>query len=232
MKKQIIKILSLFTILLISGIPESSAYFTSNVGVNGITMSTGWWVKPSVAVTSPNGGELWTGGSAYDITWTAVSSDPGGTINSIDILLSTNGGATYPITLISGIANTGSYSWTISDPKSITIKVKIVATDNHGLVGSDESDSAFDPADGQILIPTPTPTAEPESSPTPTPTPTATPEDTASPSPSDSPIDLSTPTPTPEETISPTPTPTASPTETSTPSPEETINPSPTPQNE
>jgi hypothetical protein len=222
MKKHIIKIILGLLVVLLPTVGTSGAYFSSEVTVVGNTVTAGWWAAPSVAVILPNGGEVWTIGSIHNITWTAVSSDPGGTINTIDILLSTDGGATYPTTLISGIANTGSYSWTISDPKSATMKVKIVATDNHGLVGSDESDNVFDPADDTPVAnptDTPTPSNEPEATPTPSPTP----EETASPTPTPTPTPAPTPTPTPTEepTATPeaTPSPTASPTETPIPNP-------------
>lgn len=199
----ILKIIVGFLIILLPGVGTTGAYFTSNATIANNTVTVDWWVKPSVTVTSPNGGEVWDSGSTHDITWTAASSDPGGTINTIDIVLSTDGGATYPTTLVSGIANTGSYSWTIGDPKSVTMKVKIVATDNHGLVGFDESDNVFDPADEQISIPTPTPTPEPESNTDLSPTPS--PEPSPTPSPTDEPTLTDTSTPTPSPTPEPTP---------------------------
>ncbi len=154
--KRLIKILILLVILSAANIGLTNAFFMAQDKINDNSVSVGWWVKPSVTVISPNGGEQWISGSTHDITWTAISSDPAGTINSVDILLSADGGATYPVTLVSGLANTGVYSWTISGPKSMTMKVKIVATDNHGLIGSDESDNIFDPAEEPALMPTPT----------------------------------------------------------------------------
>ncbi|MBU1087047.1 MAG: GPI anchored serine-threonine rich family protein, partial [Candidatus Omnitrophica bacterium] len=50
-------------------------------------------IKGSITITTPNGGEAWTIGSAQDINWTKH-----GTIGSISILYSTDGGTTYPLT--------------------------------------------------------------------------------------------------------------------------------------
>lgn len=46
-------------------------------------------------------------GTADTITWSSA-----GIIGNVDILLSRDGGSTFPITLVSGTANDGSYSWT------------------------------------------------------------------------------------------------------------------------
>lgn len=122
------------------------AYFSDQDKIEGNTFSAGWWVKPSVTVLSPNGGEVWTGGLTYDITWTASSSDPAATGSmSIDIYYSTDSGGTYPNTIATGEANDGVYSWTLPDVKSSIMRVKVVATDSHGLVGEDTSDADFDP---------------------------------------------------------------------------------------
>ncbi len=160
MKKRILKLFILILLLGITRINGTGAYFSSRQTVANNNVSTGWWVNPAVTVTSPNGGEIWTVGSVHNITWTATANDPGASITSIDILLSIDGGATYPITLASGLANTGSYSWTIADPKSATMKIKIVATDSHGLTGSDESDNVFDPVDAPICQPPAAPSLE------------------------------------------------------------------------
>ena len=63
---------------------------------------------PAVTVTDPNGGEIWAVDSFFDIMW--VATDNIG-VTSIDILLSTDGGATFPTTIATGEANDGVYSW-------------------------------------------------------------------------------------------------------------------------
>lgn len=61
--------------------------------------------SPTVSVTSPNGGESWRIKTAQTITWTSSL-----LTDNVDILLSTDGGATFPHVLAADIANTGSYS--------------------------------------------------------------------------------------------------------------------------
>lgn len=61
----------------------------------------------SVAVQSPNGGEVWVVGETEDITWTGVN------LNEVKIELSTNNGTDWT-TLEESAPNTGTYSWTVA----------------------------------------------------------------------------------------------------------------------
>src|SRR4029079_17207499 len=62
---------------------------------------------PVVTVISPNGGELVLIGSSQKISWSAT--DNTGVAN-VDIAYSTDGGATYPFTIATGIPNSGRLS--------------------------------------------------------------------------------------------------------------------------
>jgi agmatine deiminase len=95
---------------------------------------------PHAALTAPNGGELWITGESHDITWTATD-DVG--VTSVDLLLSTDSGATFPQTIASGLANTGSYAWTVPALFSAHARVKVVAHDADGNAGEDASDADF-----------------------------------------------------------------------------------------
>src|SRR5262249_54147374 len=64
---------------------------------------------PTVALTSPIGGESWGVSSVHAITWTATD-DVG--VTTVDLALSTNAGATYPTAIATGLANTGTFAWT------------------------------------------------------------------------------------------------------------------------
>jgi hypothetical protein len=81
---------------------------------------------PTLALTSPVGGEIWPVGTTRTITWTA--SDPSG-MGSVDLLLSIDGGASYPNTIASGIPNTGSYVWTVGPGATTQARVRVVARD-------------------------------------------------------------------------------------------------------
>jgi uncharacterized repeat protein (TIGR01451 family) len=95
---------------------------------------------PTVAVTSPNGGESWGVGEVHNITWTTT-----GTVSSIRLYYSIDGGTTYPYTIASGLSNTGTYAWTIPDTTSSACRVKVVACADAGctISGEDVSNANF-----------------------------------------------------------------------------------------
>ena len=95
---------------------------------------------PVVAVTYPNGGELFVGGTTENLAWTATDNVG---VTSVDLLLSRSGaGGTYE-TIATGIANTGSYPWVVTLPGSENCWLKVVAHDAAGNTGSDVSDMLF-----------------------------------------------------------------------------------------
>ncbi len=92
----------------------------------------------TITVEVPNGGEVWETGSDQTIEW---SWD--GDFTEVNIFLSVNSGAGYPITLVEATANDGEFLWTnISDLLDITTaRVKIVSSFDPGVF--DESDADF-----------------------------------------------------------------------------------------
>jgi hypothetical protein len=102
-------------------------------------------VDPVVTVTAPNGGESWASGSNHDITWSATDNVG---VTAIDILLSTDGGATFPTTIATGEANDGVYSWTVPDELTAQARVKVIAYDAAANSGEDVSDANFEITDG------------------------------------------------------------------------------------
>lgn len=88
----------------------------------------------SLTVTSPNGGESWPVGSSQTITWTST-----GSIGSVDIQLSTDGGGNWS-DIVSGTANDGGYTWTVPNSVSANCLIRIGETD--GSV-SDDSNAVF-----------------------------------------------------------------------------------------
>ncbi len=95
---------------------------------------------PTVAVTSPNGTEFWAVASSHDITWTASDN---ASVASIDLAYSTDGGATYPNAIATGLSNSGTYSWTIPAALSSQVRVRATAHDIHGNTAADASDADF-----------------------------------------------------------------------------------------
>ena len=113
-------------------------------GYNGNYLSTNEMYDPDVScmLISPNGGEMWTGNSTYQITW----STGGSGFTGYNLLLSLDGGTTYSDTIASNISSSDtSYSWTV--PNSINsgackIKVEVLGSGKN-VLAYDESDSTF-----------------------------------------------------------------------------------------
>jgi hypothetical protein len=110
------------------------------------TVQGGDTEAPEVTVTDPNGGEDFPAESFFDVQW--IATDNVG-VTSIDILLSTDSGASYPDTIATGEANDGIYSWYVDVPPTTTARIKVIAYDAAGNAGEDESDGDFTISDGE-----------------------------------------------------------------------------------
>jgi len=95
---------------------------------------------PVAAVVSPNGGEWLEMGTQYDIRWTASDN---ARVTSVTLLLSIDGGVTYPDTIAAGEVNDSSYVWTVPDLTTHTARVRVVALDGVPNEGFDASDADF-----------------------------------------------------------------------------------------
>ena len=85
-------------------------------------------VLPYISNVAAASGTLADGGSTT-ITWT----NNNGFTGNVDLVLSTDGGATFPITIATNLANTGSFSWTVPPGVSSTnaeIRVQATGSDN------------------------------------------------------------------------------------------------------
>jgi hypothetical protein len=101
------------------------------------------YTLPVVTVTAPNGGEF----SPPAITWTATDNVG---IATVDLAYSTDGGATFPYEIATGIANTGTYAWDTPVVLTTEARVRVTAHDVNGNVASDASDADF--TTGQYLL--------------------------------------------------------------------------------
>ncbi len=107
-------------------------------------------IIPTIRVTSPNGGEVWTSGDMHDVTWTST-----GSIANVNIDASIDSGSSW-FSIVSGTANDGSYTC-FPDTPSTTCLVRVSDTDGDP---SDTSDAVFtiiDPGTETVSAPT-TPT--------------------------------------------------------------------------
>ena len=93
------------------------------------------------AVQQPNFNLNWAAGASETVTW-----DVGGTTAApvsaanVNVLLSTDGGLTFPTVLVSNTANTGTTPVTVPDVATSTARIKVEAVDN---VFFDVSDANF-----------------------------------------------------------------------------------------
>ncbi|OPZ45103.1 MAG: PKD domain protein [Euryarchaeota archaeon ADurb.BinA087] len=109
----------------------------SEVRTNYITVSSG----PSLAVTTPNGGEIWTQGSSHNLTWT-YSGELGSSVK-IEILKGTPPLATLASSASIGTGGSGSYLFTFPYYTPLANDYKIRITSNANPAYSDTSDAAF-----------------------------------------------------------------------------------------
>jgi len=122
---------------------------TDNVegGTFTITYSTATdTTAPVATLNSPNGGETWENNAAHIITWTATDNITAAGSLDIKLEYSTNGGDSWT-TIIEDTDNDGAYSWTptetTSDLSSTNVLVKVTATDDTSLTGSDISNNVL-----------------------------------------------------------------------------------------
>jgi agmatine deiminase len=102
-------------------------------GVNG-------GLAPTAYLQSPNGGQSLTPGQSFPISW--ISDDDFG-VTGVDLLLSTDGGATFPTTIASNQAPVGTFNWTVPSVNTAMARVRVVAKDTPLNTGSDDSDTNF-----------------------------------------------------------------------------------------
>ncbi len=95
---------------------------------------------PLVTLTAPVGGERWPQASLHDITWTATDNVG---VDSVNVDYSITGPAGPWLSIAHGLANSGTFPWTLPGIDSDSAMVRVTAFD-HGLnATSDRSDSLF-----------------------------------------------------------------------------------------
>ena len=90
----------------------------------------------------PNGGENWLGGTSQTVTWNVASTNvsPINTSN-VNILMSIDGGLTYPTTVLAGTPNDGTQAISVPNiPTNSTVRFRVQAVGN---IFFDISDANF-----------------------------------------------------------------------------------------
>jgi agmatine deiminase len=97
-------------------------------------------LAPTAYLKAPNGGQLLQAGQHSTISW--ISDDDEG-VTGVDVLLSTDGGQTYPTTIASNQARLGTLDWTVPAVDTTVARIRVVAHDQPGNTGQDQSDATF-----------------------------------------------------------------------------------------
>lgn len=91
-------------------------------------------------VNNPNTNITWTAGTNYDVEWNVANTNQNPvSCNTVNILLSTDGGYTFPITLLSNAPNNGLASVNAPFAFSNQARVRVEAADNIFFDISDEN---------------------------------------------------------------------------------------------
>ena len=113
--------------------------------------------NPTVEVTSPNTAITVSGGSKFNIMWTATDLDGDDTIQRFLIELSTDGGVTFNTTIAMNVANVGgnphTFEWNVPPGVNTqTARIRVTAFDNAGGTGQDVSNTNFTISDAGISV--------------------------------------------------------------------------------
>ncbi|MBD3636616.1 MAG: proprotein convertase P-domain-containing protein, partial [Crocinitomicaceae bacterium] len=92
-----------------------------------VTVTTDAGSGPFVVTYPSATGIVWAGLSTETVTWDVANTDaPPVNCASVDILLSTDGGLTYPFTLASGVPNDGAETITVPNVATTTARVMVI----------------------------------------------------------------------------------------------------------
>jgi uncharacterized membrane protein len=102
-------------------------------------------------VTAPNTPVTWSGNSNQTVTWNVAGTNVAPVnCTNVDILLSTDGGYTYPITIVSNTPNDGSQAIFAPNVATTTARVKVACANN---VFFDISNSNFTITESSLTLP-------------------------------------------------------------------------------
>lgn len=109
-------------------------------------------------ITSQNSATSWIGGTSEDVTWDVANTTTAPvSCANVDITLSTDGGLTFPTSLIAGTANDGSQSITVPNVTTSEGRIQVMCSNNVFL----DINNANIAIEAGTATPVSTPTTEP-----------------------------------------------------------------------
>jgi immune inhibitor A len=133
-----------------TGVAIYNIHFTEGMGYASVAVGA---VPPTAWLTNNNGGDTLQVGDPDTVRWIAFDDIE---VDSVSVLLSRDGGTTWPETLAHGEANDSSFVWTVTGPMSSHCRIRVVAYDRDGYTSYDTSDAdfeIFDPtATGAMIV--------------------------------------------------------------------------------
>ncbi|MFN0151321.1 MAG: PQQ-dependent sugar dehydrogenase [bacterium] len=136
---------------------DAAGNFVEDVSNANFTIGPVASAAPTVTLLTPNGGEVLDAQGTASITWNAMD-DLG--VTAVDLLYSADGGATFPTTIATNLANSGTYVWSVDDAATTMGRIRVVVRDANFQAAQDASDANFEITLDPSSIPTgPAPTA-------------------------------------------------------------------------
>jgi len=94
-----------------------------------VTLTTHAASGPFIVTYPSATGIVWAGATTETVTWDVANTNNAPvSCTSVDILLSTDGGATYPTVLASGVPNDGSQAITVPNTATTTARVMVISS--------------------------------------------------------------------------------------------------------
>lgn len=121
-------------------VTQPAGDITQRARIDYIEFTIYYNTRPEVTLTSPNGGQLYRGGSIQQIEWVATDADLD--TLTVDLEYSTDNGSSWS-TIASGLSNTGAFPWTVANVDSDDVLVRITVFDGTSST-YDISDSVFE----------------------------------------------------------------------------------------
>jgi len=130
---------------------DAAGNFVEDTSGANFTIGPAPSAPPSVTLVAPNGGEILDAQGLATISWNATDDVA---VTGVDLFYSNDGGATFPTTIATALANSGSYAWSVDDAATTMGRIRVVVRDANFQSAQDASDANFEITLDPSSIPT------------------------------------------------------------------------------